>query len=236
MTSLGLSGGIAKRFLTTEITPLLAVVGLLLGLFAILVTPREEEPQINVTFANVFIPFPGAAPEEVEQLVAGPAEQVISEIEGIKHVYSSSLPGMAVLTVQYVVGENRTDAIVRLYNKIFSNLDWLPQNLGVGQPDHQANRGSMTSPFVSVTLWSNSDTTGAYELGQVAHAIESELKRVSGTRNIYTIGEPTRVVSVLLDLRLLPVTASTMPACASHCSRATVSVTTSPSPATTVSC
>ncbi|MEJ1462137.1 MAG: efflux RND transporter permease subunit [Candidatus Sedimenticola sp. (ex Thyasira tokunagai)] len=202
MANLGLSGGIAKRFLTTEITPLLALVGLLLGLFAIMVTPREEEPQINVTFANVFIPFPGAAPAEVEQLVAGPAEQVISEIEGIKHVYSSSLPGMAVLTVQYLVGEDRTDAIVRLYNKIFSNLDWLPQNLGVGQPIIKP-KGIDDVPIVSVTLWSENDATGAYELGQVAHAIEAELKRVSGTRNIYTIGEPTQTVSVLLDPQAL---------------------------------
>ncbi|MES9883166.1 MAG: efflux RND transporter permease subunit, partial [Sedimenticola sp.] len=202
MTSMGLSGRIAKHFLTTEITPLLALVGLLLGLFAIMVTPREEEPQINVTFANVFIPFPGAAPSEVEHLVAGPAEQVISEIEGIKHVYSNSLPGMAVLTVQYRVGENRTDAIVRLYNKIFSNLDWLPQNLGVGQPIIKP-KGIDDVPIVSVTLWSNNDATGAYELGQVAHAIEAELKRVSGTRNIYTIGEPTQAVSVLLDPQAL---------------------------------
>ena len=96
-----------------EITPLLALVGLLLGVFAVLVTPREEEPQINVTFANVFIPFPGATAVEIENLVAMPAEQVLSEIEGIKHVYSTSRPGMAVLTVQFEVGEDREDAIVR---------------------------------------------------------------------------------------------------------------------------
>ena len=92
--SMGFSGNVAKRFLTTEITPLLALVGFLLGVFAVMVTPREEEPQINVTFANVFIAFPGAGPAEVESLIAGPAEQVLSEIEGIKHVYSTSMPGM----------------------------------------------------------------------------------------------------------------------------------------------
>ena len=75
---LKLSGTVAKLFLRSEITPLLALVGLLLGLFAILVTPREEEPQINVTFANVFIPFPGATAAEVEHLVSTPAEQVFS--------------------------------------------------------------------------------------------------------------------------------------------------------------
>ncbi|HXK56783.1 MAG TPA: efflux RND transporter permease subunit, partial [Gammaproteobacteria bacterium] len=134
MANLGFSGRVAKQFLTTEITPLLALVGLLMGAFAVMVTPREEEPQINVTFANVFIPFPGATASEIESLVATPAEQVLSEIDGIKHVYSTSRPGMAVLTVQYEVGEERTQAIVRLFSKIQSNRDWLPANLGVGQP------------------------------------------------------------------------------------------------------
>ena len=75
--SLGLSGNIAKRFLTSEITPLLALVGLLMGVFATLITPREEEPQINVTFANVFVSFPGASSVEVEHLVSTPAEQIL---------------------------------------------------------------------------------------------------------------------------------------------------------------
>jgi len=198
MSSLGISGRIAARFLSTEITPLLALVGLLLGLFAILVTPREEEPQINVTFADVFIPFPGASAIETENLVATPAEQVLSEIEEIKHVYSISQPGMAILTLQYQVGVERTDAIVRLYNKVFSNQDWLPPNLEVGQPIIKP-KGIDDVPIVTLTLRSDNPATGAYELGQVAHAIESELKRVPGTRDIYTIGAPTRVVSVRLD-------------------------------------
>jgi multidrug efflux pump subunit AcrB len=199
---LGFAGQIARRFLTTEITPLLALVGLLLGVFAVLVTPREEEPQINVTFANVFIPFPGASAREVEHLVASPAEQVMSELEGVKHVYSVSRPGMAVLTVQFQVGENRTDAIVRLYNKVASNVDWLPENVGVGQPIIKP-KGIDDVPIVSATLWSEDASIGAYELGKVAHAIEAELKRVQGTRDIYTIGEPQRSVQVLLDPQAL---------------------------------
>ncbi len=199
---MGIAGRVAQKFLRTEITPLLALVGLLLGVFAVLVTPREEEPQINVTFANVFIPFPGASATEIEHLVAAPAEQVLSEIEGIKHVYSISRPGMAVLTVQYKVGEDRTRAIVRLYNKIFSNQDWLPRNLGVGQPIIKP-KGIDDVPIVTATLWSKDPKVGAYQLGQVAHAVEAELKRVPGTRNIYTIGSPERVVHVLLDPQAL---------------------------------
>ena len=101
---LGISGRIAAAFQASQITPLLALIALLLGLFAMLVTPREEEPQINVTMANVLVPFPGASAEDVENLVARPAEQVLSRIAGIEHVYSVSRPGMAVITVQFEVG------------------------------------------------------------------------------------------------------------------------------------
>ena len=195
---LGVSGTIARTFLVSEITPLLALVGLLMGVFAVLVTPREEEPQIDVTFANVFIPFAGATAEEVEQLVSTPAEQVLSEIEGIDHIYSVSRPGMSVLTVQYKVGESRTDAIVRLYNQVFSNQDWLPANLGVGQAIIKP-KGIDDVPIVTLTLWTEDPKRGAFELAQVAHAIEAELKRVPGTRDIYTIGGPDHVVHVLLD-------------------------------------
>ncbi len=202
MSRRGLSGSIAARFQTTQITPLLALVGVLMGVFAVLVTPREEEPQINVTFANVFIPFPGASAREVESLVAAPAEQVLDEIDGIEHVYSTSKPGMAVLTVQFLVGEDRTDAIVRLYNKILSNQDWLPAGLGVGTPIIKP-KGIDDVPIVSVTLWAKDAAHGAFELGQVAHAIEAELKRVSGTRDIYTIGASEQVVAVELDPQAL---------------------------------
>ncbi|MGD8430776.1 MAG: efflux RND transporter permease subunit, partial [Ectothiorhodospiraceae bacterium] len=195
---LGISGRIARAFQNSEITPLLALVGLLMGLFAIVITPKEEEPQIDVTMANVFIAYPGASPVEVEHLVATPAEQVLSEIDGIKHVWSVSRHGMAVLTVQYEVGEGRTDAIVRLYNKLYSNMDWLPQNLGVGQPLVKP-KGIDDVPVMALTLWSDRPDTGSYELLQVAHNLEAELKRVDGTRDIRTIGGPDQVVHVKLD-------------------------------------
>ncbi len=195
---LGISGSIAKRFLTTEITPLLALVGFLLGAFAVMITPREEEPQINVTFANIILAYPGASATEVEHLVSTPAEQILSEIEGVKHVYSISRPGMSVLTVQYEVGEDRTAAIVRLYNAMYSKGDWLPQNLGVSAPIIKP-KGIDDVPIVTLTLWSQDEEVGAHQLQQVAHAIEAELKRVKGTRDIYTIGGPDQVVHVQLD-------------------------------------
>ena len=196
--NLGLSGRIAKAFQDTEITPLLAVIGLLLGLFAVLVTPREEEPQIDVTFANIFIAYPGASAGEVERLVSIPAEQVLSEITGVEHVYSISKPGMSILTAQFEVGQSRTGAIVRLYDKVYSNSDWLPRQLGVSQPIIKP-KGIDDVPIVSLTLWTDDPSRGAHELQKVAHAVEVELKRVPGTRDIYTIGGPDNVIRIQLD-------------------------------------
>ncbi|MBF0446044.1 MAG: efflux RND transporter permease subunit [Magnetococcales bacterium] len=195
---LSISGRIAAQFQNSKITPLLAIMGMLMGLFALAITPQEEEPQISVTFANVFIPFPGASAKEVEQIVAIPAEQKLSEVDGLKHIYSISKPGMAVVTVQFKVGEDRNAAILRLYNAVFSNADFLPQNLGVGQPLVKP-MGIDDVPIVTFTLWSNNPEMGAYELSQVAHSLEVELKRVTGTRDIFTVGGSKRVVHVKLD-------------------------------------
>ncbi|MEO6973612.1 MAG: efflux RND transporter permease subunit [Rhodoferax sp.] len=195
---MGIAGRLAARFQSAKITPLLALLALLLGLFAVLVTPREEEPQINVTMANVLIPFPGAAVTDVEQMVAGPAEQVLSQMEGVEHVMSVSQPGLAVLTVQFKVGVPRTEALVRLYNTINSNADWLPKGLGVLDPIIKP-KGIDDVPIVTLTLFSKNPATGAFDLERVAHSIESDLKRVPGTREVTTIGGPGRAVLVEID-------------------------------------
>jgi multidrug efflux pump subunit AcrB len=195
---MGLSGRIARFFQDSQLTPLLALVALLLGLFAVLVTPREEEPQINVTMANVLVPFPGASARDVEALVAIPAEQVLAQMSGIEHVFSVSRPGLAVLTVQFKVGVPRTEALVRLYNTIQSNRDWLSPNLGVGEPIIKP-KGIDDVPVVTLTLWSEDPAVGAYELERVAHAVEIELKRVPGTREVQTLGGPGHALRVLMD-------------------------------------
>jgi multidrug efflux pump subunit AcrB len=195
---LGFSGSIARRFQDNALTPLLAITALLMGLFAGGITPREEEPQIDVTLANVFVPFPGATTTEVENLVAIPMEQVLSEIGGVKHVYSVSRPGMGVLTVQFEVGEPRTEALVRLYNAIYSNQDWQPQGLGILTPLVKP-KGIDDVPIVTATLWTADAERGAYELLKVAHSLEAEIKRVVGTRDVYTIGGAQNIVHVELD-------------------------------------
>ena len=173
--SLGVAGRLARAFQDNALTPLLAIVALLLGLFAVLVTPREEEPQINVTMANVLIAFPGASSAYVQNMVARPAEQVLGQIADIEHTYSVSRPGMAVLTVQFKVGVPSTEALMRRYDVLDADRNGLPRNLGALPP------------------------VPAVELERVAHTLEAELKRVPDTREVQTIGGPGRAVNVWLD-------------------------------------
>ncbi len=196
--ALGVSGRIARAFLTTQITPLIALVGLLLGVFAVLVTPKEEEPQINVTMANVLIPFPGAGSEDVHNIVTVPAEQVISQITGVEHVFSVTRPGLAVLTVQFKVGEDRVAALVRLYDALMSNSDWVERQVGVQAPIVKP-KGIDDVPIVTLTLFGERPEAGTLALAKVAHAVEAELKRVPGTREVVTLGGPDHVLRVTVE-------------------------------------
>lgn len=197
-TPLGIAGRITALFQRNAMTPLLALVLFLLGVFAAAITPREEEPQINVTMANVLIPFPGASSNDVERLVAGPAEQVLDQIAGVEHIFSVSRPGMAILTVQFKVGVPRTEALVRLYDTLHSNRDWLPPGLGVMEPIVKP-KGIDDVPIVALTLWTKDSDASAFELERVAHTLEAELKRVKGTREVSTLGGPGQAVNVWLD-------------------------------------
>ena len=195
---MGISGRIARAFQSARITPLLALAALLLGAFAVAVTPREEEPQIDVTMAQVIVPFPGASVRDVEQAVTVPAEQVLSQMAGVEHIASVSRPGLSIVTVQFKVGVPRTEALVRLHDTVSANADWLPKGLGVGEPLVRP-RGIDDVPIVALTLYALDAQTGAADLERVARSVEAELKRVPGTREVATIGGPGRAVLVELD-------------------------------------
>ena len=198
----GFSGAIARTFQNNRLTPLLALLSVVLGILAVVVTPKEEEPQIDVTMADILVAFPGAGVREVENSVAIPAEQVMSEIRGVDHVYSVSRRGMAVITVQFEVGVSRQDALVRLYNKVYSNQDWLPPELGAMQPVIKP-RGIDDVPVMTLTLFDPVHGHGAEELTRLAHMLEVELKRVPGTRDVYTLGGIPDRVDIRFDPALL---------------------------------
>lgn len=197
-TRLGFSGRIARTFQEHPLTPILALAALLLGLTAFAITPREEEPQVDVTMANVMVPFPGADVHDVANLVTSPLEQQLAGIQGVKHVYSVSRPGMAMLTVEYQVGVPRQTAVVRLYNQIFQNRNLWPASLGVGQPLIRA-MGIDDVPVLALTIWTDDPARGPADLTRIAHTLEIDLKRITGTRDVCTIGAPDRAVVVELD-------------------------------------
>jgi len=150
----------------------------------------------------VFIAFPGASAKEVENLISIPAEQVLSEISGVDDIFSVSQPGMSTLTIAFEVGLPREEVILNLYNQIYSHSDWLPTHLGASQPLVRP-QGIDDVPIMGLTLWSDDVSVTQRELTKVARVLEVELKRIDGTRDIYTQGEHQDVVNVLLDpLRL----------------------------------
>jgi multidrug efflux pump subunit AcrB len=195
---LAFAGRVARIFQDHPLTPILALAALLIGVAALLITPREEEPQIDVTMANVIVPFPGADVHDVENLVASPLEQKLAGIDGIKHVYSVSRPGVALLTVEFKVGVPRQTALVRLYNQVFQNRDLWPPALGVGQPMVRA-MGIDDVPMLALTLWTDDPARGPTDLAEVAHTLETDLKHIPGTRDVYTLGAPDRAVVVQVD-------------------------------------
>lgn len=198
----GPSGAIARVFQNNHLTPLLAILAIALGILSVVITPKEEEPQIDVTMADIMVAMPGASAREVESAIATPAEQVMSEIKGIEHVYSVSRQGEAVVTVEFEVGIARQEALVRLYNQVYSNQDWLPQDLGASQPLIKP-RGIDDVPVMTLTLYDPTGTHSGEELTRLAHMLEVALKRVPGTRDIYTVGGIPDRVDIRFDPGLL---------------------------------
>ena len=173
----GVSGRIARYFQSAQITPLLALIALLLGVFAVLVTPREEEPQINVTMANVLIPFPGASAQgrRADGRGAGRAGDQPDRRRRARDVGVAARARRGHRPVQ--VGVPRITALVSLYDTILSNQDWLPRNLGTLQPIVKP-KGIDDVPIVTLALFAKDATAGPADLERVAHAIEVDLKRV----------------------------------------------------------
>jgi len=122
----GFIPGIVKPFLAGNPAIILLIVSLCLGAAAIMITPREEDPQIIVPLADIYIQVPGAAQEEVEKLVATPLEHLLWQIDGVEYVYSTSYKGLAIVTVRFYVGEDREDSLVKLHNQINMHTDQVP--------------------------------------------------------------------------------------------------------------
>ncbi|MGZ4874381.1 MAG: efflux RND transporter permease subunit [Candidatus Angelobacter sp.] len=198
MHGLRMAGRIALSFIESKLTPLAITAALLLGAMAIWLTPREEEPQIVVPMLDVMVQMPGASPQEVEQRVSIPMEKLLREIPGVEYLYSISHPGMSVVIVRFYVGTREEDAIVKTYNKLYSNFDKIPP--GVSQPIIKA-RSIDNVPILALTLWGAK--YDASQLRLIAGELEHTIEQIDDVSETSMIGGQPRAVRVVLDTNKL---------------------------------
>ncbi len=191
---LGVSGRLAALFVGSKLTPLIIIASLLLGLFAVLLTPREEEPQIAVPMADVWLPFPGASAKVVEEQVTKPIERKLSEIKTIEYLYSISRPGGALIIVRFYVGEPMEQSLVDLYDKLMSNQDLLPSGAA---PFQVKPRDVNDVPILTLTLSSERYTD--YQLRQLGDQVLEDAKKVGGTASGFVVGGRGRELRVQID-------------------------------------
>ena len=198
MKGIGIAGKFAHAFIDSKLTPLIVGASVLLGIGAVLMLPREEEPQIVVPMIDIFVQMPGASAEEVEERVTKPMEKLLWEIPGVEYIYSTSSPGMAMAIVRFLVGEDEEDAIVRLNQKMSANFDLIPP--GASHPLVKP-RSIDDVPILGLTLWS--EELDHFMLRRVAAQVHDEIKQVSDVSEVTLIGGQRRRVRVDLDISRL---------------------------------
>ena len=198
MAEPGAAGRIARFFIASKLTPLLVIASLLLGIFAVLTTPREEEPQIVVPMIDVFVHAAGLTAAEVEKRVTSPMEKLLWEIPGVEYIYSTSRPGESLVIVRFRVGEDEEASIVKTYNKLYSNFDKIPP--GVSEPILKP-RSIDDVPIVALTFWSESYDGSM--LRRIAAEAEDAIKQIDEVSETTLIGGLRRQLRVdLLPDRL----------------------------------
>lgn len=190
----GLAGKIAKGFINSKLTVLLMIVFMIVGVYASFLIPREEEPQIDVPMADIFVGYPGASPTEVEQRIIKPLEKMVSNIPGVEYVYSTSMEEQGMLIVQFYVGEDIERSYVKLYNELMKNMDQFPPN--VTQPLVKT-RAIDDVPVLGLTLWS--ENYDDYQLRQMANELRHEIEKVEDVSVVNVIGGRNRQLRVVLD-------------------------------------
>jgi multidrug efflux pump subunit AcrB len=194
MEAVGIAGKIARAFIRSKLTPLIVIASIILGVFAVIVTPREEEPQIVVPMIDVFVAYPGASATEVDERVTKPMAKFLWEIKGVEYIYTQSKPGMSLAIVRFYVGQDTEKSIIDLHTKLTSNFDKIPP--GVSEPLVKP-RSIDDVPILSYTLWSA--RYSGYELRRVALELCDELKKDKDIGEFHVIGGQRRQVRITLD-------------------------------------
>src|ERR1051326_2030148 len=183
----GIAGKLAAVFIESKLTPLIIAASILLGIGAVILLPREEEPQIVVPMIDVFVQMPGASAKEVEQRLTTPLEKLLWEIPGVEYIYSTSSPGSSMTIVRFKVGEDVEKSIVRVNQKLQSNFDKIPP--GASRPLVKP-RSIDDVPVLALTL--SSARYDHFALRHVAAELETEIKRIPDVAEITLIGGPRR--------------------------------------------
>ncbi len=195
---LGLSGRIAAYFSESKLTPLFVFASIMLGVFAVVTLPREEEPQIKVPMIDIFVQAPGMSPKEVEERVTTPMEKLLWEIPGVEYIYSTSSEGMAMAVVRYFVGTDEETAVIRTYSKLYMHLDKIPP--GVSMPLVKP-RGIDDVPILTLSFWG--EGYDHFRLRRIAAEVEREIKTIDNVSETTIIGGLRKQVKVLLDPKRL---------------------------------
>nr|WP_320132614.1 efflux RND transporter permease subunit [uncultured Holophaga sp.] len=191
---LGLAGRLARTFLRSKLTPLIVLASLLLGIMAVALTPREEEPQIVVPMVDVYVPCPGASPREIESQVTTPLEKRLWGIPGVEYIYSTSMPGMALITVRFKVNEPQEPSLVKVHQEIDAHPEILPSQAMKPLVRIQTIDDV---PFLVLTLHGENQTPGT--LRAMADELARELSHVPDTAQVKVIGGARRVVRIEPD-------------------------------------
>ena len=194
----GFAGGIAKLFINSKLTPLLMVAFLIIGAYSSYLTPREEEPQIEVPIADIFLAYPGASPAEVESRIVKPLEKVVANIPGVEYVYSTSMSEQAMLIVQFYVGEDVERSLVKMYNEIMKHMDEMPK--GISFPLIKT-RAIDDVPVLGLTLWS--EKYDDFQLRRIAQELNNEVEKVSEVSSTAIRGGRSRQLQVILNRELM---------------------------------
>jgi len=181
--SLGVAGSLAKMCIHSPLSPMLLISCFILGIMGVILTPRQEDPQISVPMVDIFVRYDGASARQVSRLATEPLERIMSEIQGVDHVYSASMRGQGMVTVQFDVGEDMTESLVKVYDKLASNMDKIPP--GVQQPLIKP-KGVDDVPVVTLSLWSNELDDAALRL--VALDTLQALSTVDNTSQGFVVG------------------------------------------------
>jgi multidrug efflux pump subunit AcrB len=193
-TPLGPAGRLARAFINSKLTPLIIAAAVMLGLGAVLLLPREEEPQIIVPMIDVFVEMPGASAREVEERVTKPMEKLLWEVPGVEYIYSTSSPGSSMAVVRFYVGQNEEAAIVRLNQKMFANFDLIPSG---ASPPLVKPRSIDDVPILALTL--TSDRYDHFTLRRIAAQVHDQIKEVKDVSEVKLIGGQRRQIRVTLD-------------------------------------